>query len=56
MRSGWLVRYVLRPPFAHQQLSFTPDARIELRLSRAFADGTSLQLNRKRKLQIGSFR
>jgi hypothetical protein len=35
-----LARYVLRPPFAAEQLSFTPEGKLLFRLARPFADGT----------------
>jgi hypothetical protein len=35
-----LARYVLRPPFAAEQLSLTPEGKLLYRLARPFADGT----------------
>ena len=40
LRRERLARYVLRPPFAAEQLSLTPEGKLLFRLARPFADGT----------------
>jgi hypothetical protein len=40
-RRSALIRYLLRPPFAHTQLSTADDGRLVFRLSHAFDDGTT---------------
>jgi hypothetical protein len=41
LRRERLARYVLRPPFAAEQLSLTPEGKLLFRLARPFADGTT---------------
>lgn len=39
-----LCRYIVRPPIANDRLRLLPDGRVELRLKRAYTDGTTHML------------